>query len=316
MPKANITEQEFVRICHTSTSLSEIATKTNTNIRNIQRRIKRLEEKYGDLRPKGFYYQQVERFGGHVENINKSGYYKILLFSDAHFWPSEYHPESKSYNIMLQILQDLKPDFIVNGGDSFDGASISRHPKHGWHDGPSVAEELEINQECLGKIASLSPKSTKLWCWGNHDARMDSRLAQNVPEFQGVKNFSLVDHFPDWKFCMSTVFNGHFKITHKWKGGEHAAWNEVIRSGVSYATGHDHACYVRPYTDMRGTRYGIKTGTLCDINGPQFFYRHQNPTSWQEGFVVVHIEDDFIHPETVIMMGEKAYWNGKVYKPS
>lgn len=310
-PKLN--ETDFVRLCLTSKSTAEVARLSGIDIRSVQRRMDRLKDKYGDLRPKGFYAQQIQRYGGHVENVNSTKTYKIAFFFDAHFWPDSYHPSSTAYNIFLNVLKEFQPDYLVNGGDSFDGYDISRHPPHGWNSGPSVQEELEANKYYLDKIEKAAPKAKKFWCWGNHDSRMDSRLSNLVPQFEGVEGFSLIDHFPNWQFCNSVVFNGILKATHKWRGGEHAAYNETIRAGISYITGHDHACYIRPYTDMRGTRYGIKAGTLCDPDGPQFFYRSNNPASWQEGFILATVMDDFFHPESVIVINKKAYWNGKIW---
>lgn len=40
--------------------------------------------------------------------------------------------------------------------------------------------------------------------------------------------------------------------------------------------------------DYNGTRWGVDTGTLADVNGPQFDdYTEDNPKSWRSGFVIL-----------------------------
>jgi hypothetical protein len=66
-------------------------------------------------------------------------------------------------------------------------------------------------------------------------------------------------------------------------------------------TGHLHSLKVTPYTDYNGIRYGVDTGTLADIYGPQFEnYLEQNPINWRSGFAVLTFKNG------VLLMPELA----------
>jgi hypothetical protein len=124
----------------------------------------------------------------------------VIVFSDAHFWPSIY---STAYKGLLWAITELKPTAVIANGDIFDGAGISRHPRIGWAKSPSVMEELKACTICMGEIEETAKKARHnvklMWPLGNHDARFETFLAANAPQYEHVQGFSLRDHFPDWK---------------------------------------------------------------------------------------------------------------------
>jgi hypothetical protein len=77
-------------------------------------------------------------------------------------------------------------------------------------------------------------------------------------------------------------------------------------SGTSIVTGHLHSLKVTPYTDYNGTRYGVDTGTLADIDGKQFIdYLEDNPVNWRSGFSVLTFRDSrLLLPELAIKHSE------------
>jgi hypothetical protein len=156
-----------------------------------------------------------------------------------------------------------------------------------WESRPNVKQELEAVQDRMAELADAAGGAKLHWNWGNHDMRFDTKLSSMVPEFEGVFGFSLKDHFPRWKFSMSLMVNDHTMIKHRWHNGVHAAWNNVLKSGVSIATGHLHALQVRPYTDYNGTRYAVDTGTLAHPAGPQFRYSEDTPANHRSGLAVL-----------------------------
>jgi len=103
---------------------------------------------------------------------------RIIVFSDAHFYPDD---TTTAYKALLKFIEHFKPTIIVNNGDSFDGGSISRFPRIGWDKKPSVQEELEANKFYLGEIEKIRPAGCRLiWCLGNHDARFETMLAAQL----------------------------------------------------------------------------------------------------------------------------------------
>ena len=52
----------------------------------------------------------------------------------------------------------LKPKVVIANGDIFDGAQISRHPRIGWDNKPTVLEELEACTSAMSEIEKTAKK--------------------------------------------------------------------------------------------------------------------------------------------------------------
>ena len=223
----------------------------------------------------------------------------VIVFSDAHYYPDMV---STAHLGLLYMIKKLKPVAIINNGDAFDGAGISRHPRIGWDSKPTVIDELRAVTERLLEVSEVAPKGCRLiWPLGNHDSRYETFLASQVPQFQGVGGFHLKDHFPEWKACWSCWINDEVVVKHRWKGGAHATCNNTINAGKSIVTGHLHQLKITPFSDYNGRRYGVDTGTLADPYGPQFIdYTEGNPVNWCSGFAVFTFKDGkMLSPELV-----------------
>ena len=168
-----------------------------------------------------------------------------------------------------------------------------------------MLEELEAVEDHLTLLEGVAPKAKKIWPLGNHDSRYETRLATVSPEFKGIQNFHLKDHFPQWDSCWSAVIGDVF-FKHRFKGGLHSAFNNTVWSGKSICTGHDHQLWDRAFRDYNGIRYGVDTGTLADVSGPQFVsYTEDNPTGWNSGFYVLTFSKGrLLAPERVIVTDE------------
>jgi len=221
----------------------------------------------------------------------------VLIGSDAHYWPG---PASTGHKAFVRFIEIYKPRVIVMNGDALDAACISRHPPIGWENMPTVKEELDAVKLRLGEIEAVQqPDADMIWTLGNHDARFETRLATVAPEFADVHGVHLKDHFPGWMPCWSVHIGGEkgIVIKHRFKGGIHAPWNNVINSGRSMVTGHLHSQKVTPFTDYNGTRWGVDSGTLADPMGPQFVdYTEDNPRNWREGFCMLTYRDGNLLP--------------------
>jgi hypothetical protein len=236
----------------------------------------------------------------------------VLVFSDAHYWPG---PASTAHRAFVEFCKRVNPVAVVCNGDAIDGSAISRHPPINWEDCPSVKEELEVCQERLGEIAGAAPEALKIWNLGNHDSRFSTRLAQVAPEFRNVHGTHLKDHFPFWEPSWSLFINGAVVIKHRFKGGAHAPYNNTITSGLSMVTGHLHSAKVTPFTDYRGTRYGVDTGCLADTYHPAFQgYCEDSPRDWRASFcVLTFVDGALLMPELCLVWNENhVQWRGEL----
>jgi DNA-binding CsgD family transcriptional regulator len=308
-------EDEFIELWRTHKSGSKVAAVLNISERAVHTRRRNVERKRGikleaqDIRAALHTHRQTAHHHPQRKDLGiLNG--TIVCFSDAHFWPGI---RTTAYLGLLKVIEGLQPQAVVNNGDAFDGASISRFPRIGWDSTPSVIEELKACEIALGEIeeaAKLARHNARLvWCLGNHDARFENRLASNAPQYEHVKGFSLKDHFPAWEPCWAVWNGANTVIKHRFKGGVHATHNNTVNSGVNIVTGHLHSLKVTPFDDYHGTRYGVDTGTLADPLGPQFHnYLEESPTNWRSGFVVLtFVDGHLLFPEVV-----KVFAPGKI----
>jgi hypothetical protein len=238
----------------------------------------------------------------------------VLIGSDAHIWFNE---PSTAMRAFVSLCKELKPKIAIMNGDVVDLATISRHPPIGWERRPDVADEIEAAQEQLLAIEKATPRNCELiWTLGNHDARFETRIATVAPQLARVKGVHLRDHFPKWRPCWSTWVND-VVVKHRCKGGTHAAFNNVMHSGMHMVTGHLHSLKVMPFTDYTGTRFGVDTGCLAETDGKfQVDYTEDNPKQWRSGFAVLTFRDGkLMWPEVVHVLGPgKVEFRGEIIK--
>lgn len=237
-----------------------------------------------------------KRHEGRVDLNIENG--TVIVFSDAHYYPGVI---STAHRALLSMCRQLKPAAVICNGDAFDGATISRHPRIGWDKKPSVHEELKAVDERLVEIEQAAKGAQFIWCLGNHDARFETFLAANSPQYEGVKGFSLKDHFPRWHPAWSAWINDEAVVKHRWHNGIHATYNNTLKSGKTIVTGHLHRLKVEEFSDYNGRRYGVDCGTLADPYGTQFIdYTEGSPVNWHSGFVVLTFKDGrLLAPELV-----------------
>ena len=288
-----VSREEFINVWKRFGSCSKVAEHLEVSERSVNNRRRRIEKDTNqpligfDMRAQK--YSQFQPIQTSLNRVNLGVLDQtIIVFSDAHFWPGEY---TTAYKGLLWAIKELKPHSVIANGDSFDGASISRHDPLGWFKTPSVIEELKAVQAHLGEIEEVAKEARHnvrlISTWGNHDTRFANKLAAQAPQYRGVQGFKLEDHFPAWEFAWSVWPTKDCIIKHRYRSGVHATHNNTAAAGVSVVTGHLHSLKVTPYADFTGNRYGVDTGTLAEVYGPQFDYGEGNPLNHRSGFAVL-----------------------------
>lgn len=229
----------------------------------------------------------------------------VLIGSDAHYFPGIV---TAAHRAFVQMCRDIRPAAVILNGDVFDGSTISRHPRIGWDNKPTVQKELQAVDDRTAEIETAAGTKNLFWTLGNHDARFETFLAAHAPEFQGVDGFTLKSRFPAWKPCWSVWINDCTVVKHRFKSGIHATHNNTMWSGRTIVTGHLHSLKVTPLTDYDGTRWGVDTGTLAAPYGPQFSdYTELNPVNWRSGFVLLtYHKGELLWPQIIHVRDEQA----------
>ena len=310
------TDEEFIKIWNNNPSAIEVSRILGIDVTNVHKRRRSILKRHGivlmspDPRSPTFNVT-IPNNGVRIEVELDNGV--MVVGSDAHYWPNIV---STAHRAFVKIIKDLKPQMVIMNGDAFDGAKISRHPVSGFEARPSIKQELEAVTDRLSEIEKVCGNAKLHWTWGNHDLRFNARIAQLVPEYEGVTGFNLTDHFPRWKFSTSIMVNNHTQIKHRLYNGIHAVYNAALKSGVSMVTGHLHSLKVTPWTDLTGTRYGVDTGSLADVWGDQFAYTEDSTRNHRSGFAVLTFYNGkLMPPELVEVIDEEeglVYFRGKV----
>lgn len=289
MPAAACTDAEFIELWKTHGGATKVASALGISESMTKARRRRIEQRYNmqlpasDPRTHNYRHLSPEehKANHHLGLLNGT----VIVFSDPHFRRGTRTTANKG---LLKLIRELQPKAVICGGDAFDGASISRHPRIGWEHQPSVIEELNACKERLEEIQEASGRAKLVWTVGNHDARFSSRLAANVPQFANVHGFQLKDHFPAWIPAWCCWINEGAVTSHRYKNGVHATHTNAVNSGVNIVTGHLHQLKWTRFTDFKGDRYGIDAGTLAEPMGPQFInYLEGKQPNWASGFVVL-----------------------------
>lgn len=306
-----LTDEEWIASWNKIGSPAEFATKHGIAIRNVYNRRRSIENKLGISLPtfasgNPAYASKIQQTPGNARRGISMEKGRVVVFSDAHFWPGEV---TTAYKALLMIIKEFKPKVVVANGDIFDGSQASRHARIGWEKTPSVREELESCIEMMEGIEKAAVGAQLIWTLGNHDARFETFLSAQTSMYEGVNGFTLKDHFPMWKPCWSFWVNDDTCIKHRWKGGFGAGRANTLNAGVNMITGHTHNLAVQPFTDYNGTRYGIQTGCLADPNGEQFMaYTEDNPKDWRSGFALLSFEEGrLMLPELIQVCGEDKF---------
>ena len=308
MGAPKISDAEFLELWEAHRSIAKIAKITGMAERNLHERRRNIEGKHGVqlIAQKN----DVTKALGNISLGLENG--TVIVFSDAHFNGKR----TTAFKALLWLIDELKPKVVINNGDAFDGASISRHPVSGWEDTPSVIQELNACTIALRDIQEAAGDAKLIWTLGNHDARFSARLAGVAAQYKEVQGFTLEDHFPDWTHCMSCMVSSTLMVKHRWKGGLHATHQNAVSSGVSFTTGHLHSLKVTPWTDYTGTRWGVDTGTLAESYGDQFTYSENSPRNWRSGFAVLNLIDGHLLMPELCMVSDLGAdlveWRGEL----
>ena len=311
MGQPRIPDAEFIDLCNRVKSPTRAAEILTTTYRSILARMSRLEAKgvRFEVADKRSHRYIPDTNPGRLNKEIKNGV--VLVGSDAHYFPDTI---TRAHLAFVKLCGELNPSVVVMNGDVFDGATISRWPRIGWDNKPTVKQELDTCTQRLLEISDAAKGAAFIWPLGNHDARFETFLAAHASEYEGVKGFHLKDNFPEWKPCWSFFINDNTVIKHRFKGGIHAVHNNTLWAGRTMLTGHLHSLKSTPLSDYNGTRYGVDTGTLAEPYGRQFSdYTEDNPVNWRSGFAVLTYHDGFLlPPELCEVTPLGAVFRGKI----
>jgi len=216
----------------------------------------------------------------------KYGVGRFVVIPDLH---SKHHSR-RSFNAVLQFIEDFAPEVIIQIGDLLDLFVLmdkvkQTSPSFSEQDFKDMDSDFEIGAELLSDISSVAPKDCeKIWTLGNHEYRIDL-LLNKFPHFANYLSIDKRMDTADWKVLpyltpyklgKLNVFHGEF-----WNISHLRKHLQVYQKNVLY--GHTHSIGqdtlqspIREYPTWAGN-----VGCLCDLSPD---YQRNKSNKWEHGF--------------------------------
>lgn len=273
-------------------------------------------------------FQQVEAAHIHPNRarIPKRPYESIFVFSDAQIGyrriDGELIPlhDEPAIQAATMLARYLRPNYVVDAGDTTDFAELSRYPVDSDHFQATLQPSLQRTSDMLAGFTSATPGAERYSVDSNHVKRLGDYVLKNAFALYGIK--SPGDRYPvlsypgllkmheiGWNFIGGY---GTAEYDHKGKDeliiihgvdsvsqGSTASKLAKKNHDRNIIQGHAHRMESQFHTDRRGRVFGaFVVGALCRRNGvvPSYWSAinednrpNTHYENWQSG--VMHVRD-------------------------
>lgn len=199
---------------------------------------------------------------------------KVFVISDTHF---PFHSK-KAYAQAMDAISEERPTHVVQIGDLLDQYVFSRYSKSSKITPEAdVTRGLEIATDMWKRIKKIVPKAQCLQLLGNHDIRLNKRIAEKLPElaeFYSHKNLYAFDGVTVLSSDREFVTIQGVNYVHGWlsKSIDHA--RHFNRPTVH---GHRH----RPCIEFdRPSLWSMDVGFMADERQLPLGYTMSKTTKW------------------------------------
>lgn len=310
-----VTDKEFVDAWAKLKSPSKVSQALGITVRQVYSRRGRLAEQ-GVVLPTTPADNQTPRFGEdaaakmHFERRRdvqiKDGH--VIVFSDPHFYPDA---NLIAQDALLAVIRELKPKAVLCGGDALDGTQISRYdPTRGWHQPPSLAEQLLCLVERMTQIKRAAKGAITMMTLGNHDARLARYLAVKAPAVEKLPGTSLEDYIPSWPLSWTVRINGNTVLRHRNQAG--MLHLQAQKAGCHYVHGHLHRLNVHAQAQYDRFLFSVDCGSFADPNSDAFDYAEDGPPHVQGFAVLTYKNGELLWPELCYVQDGVAYFRGQI----
>ena len=233
-----------------------------------------------------------------------------------------------------QLIKDIKPDVVINLGDTADMASLSTYDKgkasfHGRNYEADIESHLDFQERMWGPVKRSKKKQPhKVILEGNHEHRIKKAIDMS-PELEGERfGVSFRDLDFDKYYNDVVEYKGqtpgliqldginyaHYFISGVMGrpiGGEHHAYSLLAKNFQSCTCGHSHTADWAVRTDPHGKKImGLVAGVYQDYDSP--WAGHVNDLWWRGCVIKRHVEDGSYSPQFVSIEDlRKEYGDGR-----
>jgi hypothetical protein len=224
-------------------------------------------------------------------------------------------------NALAKFIQWYQPAKVACVGDEIDLPQISR-----WEEGRGGEHTGDLGKHRDIAVALIRRLGITDISRSNHTDRLYNKLASKAPGFLGLPELSL-ENFMKAKELGVTYHKKPFELAPGWlllhgdesgvqPTGGLTALGLAKRSGYSVTCGHTHRMGLSHYTTGINGKckviYGMEVGNLMDYNHAK--YIKGGLFTWNQGFGILHVDGNTVHPQLVPIVNNSFTVNGKVWK--
>lgn len=245
---------------------------------------------------------------------------KAVFITDIHY-PYQHN---KTIDIAKKVCKDIKPDYLIFGGDNWDAEGISKFTaKDGQAGIISTYDEMIGFKEKVFTPLIKSCNNDKLdvrLLLGNHDGQ---RLTDYLEKAQ-QKGLDDVYNYWNKQFNYKKIFNcqitdynetckiGNLNFIHGERHNKYHANSHFLILMANVIYGHLHTTQI--YTHVNKGRepfQAIAIPGACEMN-PN--YMKNRASAWINGFAVVYFVDKCFWYDIIQIINGKTIFNGKLYE--
>lgn len=249
-----------------------------------------------------------------------------LVVPDPHAHPD--HDNNRA-DWLAKLIKDIKPDVVINLGDSADMPSMASYDKgtkgfQGRNYRLDIDSHLDFQHRMWDPVKRSKRKMPRrVVLEGNHDYRI-KRAINAQPELEGAISF---DHLELGNFYNDVVeYNGqtpgvigidgihyaHFFVSGVMGrpiGGEHPAYQLLTKEFVSCTCGHVHTADLCYRTSVGGKKIiGCVAGVYQDFDSG--WAGEVNKLWWRGVVIKRNVEDGHYDPQFVSIEALRKEYNG------
>jgi len=240
----------------------------------------------------------------------------LVFISDLHY-P---YIDKKTIKLVIDIfLPDVKPEYLILGGDMIDFYGLSRFTKDPKR-ALQTQEDLDGLKEILYRIREYLPETKIIYLEGNHEDRLTRYKWTKAPEMAYIRALGLeklldlekldIKYIPYTKYWnYKKIYFVHGDVIRKQSG--YTARSMLDKWGVNLICGHSHRTGKHNHTTLNGNQGAWESGCLCDID-PEYV---KGKADWQQGMSVInYYKDKIFYVHNIDIVLHSFIYNGKYYK--
>jgi hypothetical protein len=252
-----------------------------------------------------------------------------IFISDLH---APIHSK-KSVKILTSVMNDIKPNNVIFGGDEVDAYYLSKYDTSVKH--KSFQEEIDIFvNEIFAPLYEVNPKANYMFVASNHSTARLKKFMDESPAFHGMRMLTYqnmieesmktyMKHQPKIEVVQEVVVKYKKDPIYIFKHGNKvtkaSAKAELGLEGISGMSGHKHTANTHLYNNRQGVIQWDTVGHLSDVSAQGYMKALSNGhPDWTQGFGYVQQFGNLMIPQNVIIYKKnkstkECVVNGKVY---